>query len=355
MKVFTVYLVRAIVSMTLLVIGVLLALAGFFEFIGQLDDTAVGAYTTVDAAVYTLLRLPLLAVQMLPVATLLGALLGLGGLATSSELIVMRAAGISQYRLAGAAAVAGALLMLITIVLGEYLAPPMDQFARKYRSVAKNEQAGLTGGRSTWVKDGETIFNVERISSEFEFGGVYLFELGPDRRLKSVGHADSAGLDQEERWVFENYAETSFDDRGATAIRQPRVVEDYSVDAEVLGVTVVKPTSLSVRGLLSYIRYLRSNELDATVYQTELWNRIASTITIVLMPVLAMGFVFGALRSAGAGGRLMVGVLIGLGYFLASRMLANSGVVFNLNPAVLAWLPSLVLAAIAAFALSRVR
>lgn len=355
MKVFTLYLVRSVVTTTLIVVAVLLALAGFFEFIAQLDDTSVGRYDTWDAAVYTLLRLPLLAVQMLPVATLLGAMLGLGTLASHSELVVMRASGVSHYRLAGSVAVAGALIMLGTVVLGEYLAPPLDQFARKYRSVAKNEEAGLTGGRSTWVRDGSTIFNVERISSEFEFGGVYLFELGPDRRLASISHADNAGLDAKERWVFENFARTRFTDEGATASRQPRTVEDYGVDAEVLGIAVVKPGSLSVRGLLSFIGYLKKNELDATTYQTELWNRIASTLTITLMPVLAIGFVFGSLRSAGAGGRLMVGVLIGLAYFLASRMLANTGVVFNLNPAVLAWLPTVALLAVTAFVLSRVR
>lgn len=355
MKIFSLYLVRAVVSMTLLVVAVLLALAGFFEFIAQLDDTGIGDYGTVDALVYVLLRLPLLAVQMLPVATLLGALLGLGALAAHSELVVMRSSGVSHYRLAGWAAIAGVILMAGSIVLGEYLAPPMDQFARKYRSVAKNEDAGLTGGRSTWVRDGNTIFNVERISSEFEFGGVYLFELAPERTLRAVSHADNAGLDAGERWVFENFARTEFTEEGTTASRQPRVIEDYGVDAEVLGIAVVKPTSLSLRGLLSFIGYLGKNELDATVYQTELWNRIASTVTIILMPVLAIGFVFGTLRSAGAGGRLMVGVMIGLAYFLASRMLANTGVVFNLNPAVLAWLPSLALAAVTAFVLSRVR
>ncbi|HWM28327.1 MAG TPA: LptF/LptG family permease, partial [Woeseiaceae bacterium] len=66
------------------------------------------------------------------------------------------------------------------------------------------------------------------------------------------------------------------------------------------------------------------------------------------------GFVFGSLRSSGTGGRLMLGVLIGLGYFLASEMLANSGQVFNLNPAIVSWVPSLVLLAITVFALSRV-
>jgi lipopolysaccharide export system permease protein len=73
------------------------------------------------------------------------------------------------------------------------------------------------------------------------------------------------------------------------------------------------------------------------------------------MPILALAFVFGSLRSAGSGGRLMIGVLIGLAYFLASEMLANSGQVFRLNPAIVTWLPSFALLGITGFALTRVR
>jgi lipopolysaccharide export system permease protein len=73
------------------------------------------------------------------------------------------------------------------------------------------------------------------------------------------------------------------------------------------------------------------------------------------MPVLALAFVFGSLRTGGAGARLMMGVVIGLGYYLASEMLANSGQVFDLNPAVVAWLPSGLLLIITLFALNRVR
>ena len=110
-------------------------------------------------------------------------------------------------------------------------------------------------------------------------------------------------------------------------------VESFDLDAEMLGITLVKPVSLSARGLLSYIAYLKRNDLDAQRYETEFWSRVARTTTVVLMPVLALAFVFGSLRSAGAGGRLMIGVLIGLAYFLASEMTANSGQVFNLTPA----------------------
>ena len=71
---------------------VLLALAGLFEFISQLEDTR-GNYGVPQALLFTFLRLPQLAFEMLPIAALIGSLLGLGGLANNSELVVMRTAG----------------------------------------------------------------------------------------------------------------------------------------------------------------------------------------------------------------------------------------------------------------------
>ena len=123
----------------------------------------------------------------------------------------------------------------------------------------------------------------------------------------------------------------------------------------MLGISLVKPQSLSGRGLMSYIGYLKRNNLDADRYETELWYRISRTVTVVIMPLLALAFVFGSLRTGGAGARLMIGVVIGLAYYLASEMLANSGQVFNFNPAVIAWLPSGVLLLVTLFALNRVR
>jgi lipopolysaccharide export system permease protein len=123
----------------------------------------------------------------------------------------------------------------------------------------------------------------------------------------------------------------------------------------MLGITLVKPISLSAKGLLSYISYLKKNNLSSGRYETEFWSRIATTVTVVIMPVLALAFVFGSLRVSGSGGRIMIGVMIGLGYYLASEMVANSGQVYDLNPALVTWLPSLVLLAITVFAIDRIR
>jgi len=348
------YLMRAILTSTLLVVLVLLALAGLFEFIGQLDSTQ-GQYGIPEALLFTLLRLPQLSFEMLPIAALIGALLGLGSLANNSELVVMRTAGLSVTDLAAMVAVSGAVLMVITALIGEYIGPPLDYFARTMRDGARYEQEDRDIGSAAWVKDGPVILHLERINTEFEFGALYLFRFNEDNSLQSIARAESSGIDDSDNWVLENFRETRFANDSVQVVESSVEVESFNLDAEMLGITLVKPVSLSARGLMSYISYLKRNDLNSQRYETELWSRVARTTTVILMPVLALAFVFGSLRSAGSGGRLMIGVLIGLAYFLASEMTANSGQVFNLNPAVVTWLPSIALLAVTAFALSRVR
>lgn len=350
----TQYMMRTILATTALVLVVLLALAGLFEFIAELDDTQ-GDYQTPQAVLYSILRLPQLAFEMLPIAALIGSLLALGALASNSEIIVMRSAGLSVVRLAGMVGVSGLTMLVLTGLLGEFIGPPLDYFARNMRLEARYEQGDDRLGQEAWVKDGSVFLHLERVSSEIEFGSIYMFRFSESNQLESIARAENSGIDDEDKWVLENYRETRFLDDGVQVVESSRAVESLEIDADEVGISLVKPQSLSGRGLLSYISYLKRNSLDADRYETELWYRVARTTTVMIMPLLALAFVFGSLRSGGAGARLMIGVIIGLAYYLASEMLANSGQVFNLNPAVVAWLPSGVLLLVTLFALHRVR
>jgi len=347
-------MMRAIIASSALVLVVLLALAGLFEFIAELDDMQ-GDYQTPRVILYTALRLPQLAFEMLPVAALIGSLLGLGALAANSEIIVMRSAGLSIKKLSAMVAVTGIVLFVFTGLLGEFIGPPLDYYARNMRMEARYQQDDDRLGNATWVRDGPFVLHLERVSSEFEFGSIYMFRFDDNNRLASIARAENSGIDKDDRWVLENYRETRFEDDGVQVVESSRAVESFGIDAEVLGISLVKPQSLSGRGLFSYIAYLKRNSLDSRRYATELWYRVARSATVIIMPVLALAFVFGSLRTGGAGGRLMIGVVIGLAYYLASEMLANSGQVFNFDPAVIAWAPSLVLAIVTVIALKRIR
>lgn len=348
------YLMRSIIASTALVLVVLLALAALFEFIAQLDDMQNG-YQTPQVIMFAALRLPNLAFQMLPVSTLIGSLLGLGGLAAGSEIIVMRSAGLSVKRLAGMVAVTGFVLLVFTGLLGEFIGPPLDYYARNMRVEARLAPGDERLGNAAWVKDGPVFLHLERVNSEFDFGSLYIFRFDDDNGLASIAKAENAGIDDNDRWRLENVRETQFSNDGVQVIASSVAIESFEVNSELLGSSLAKTSSLSARELLGYIDYLRRNSLDASRYETELWYRISRTTAVMIMPMLALAFVFGSLRSGGAGARLMIGIGIGLAYYLASEMLANSGQVFDLNPALVAWLPALLLLLVTAAALGRVR
>jgi lipopolysaccharide export system permease protein len=341
MRIINNYLFRAIVSMTLLVLLVLLALAGFIEFVSQLDELGVGDYDLVVALQYVLLKLPLIGAGLLPVSMLLGALLGLGALATNSELIILQAAGVSARRMAWSVGLTGVAVALFGGIVGEVIAPKLDLYARQLRAEAKSSGLVDIAGASAWIRDGNTIFNVQPSIPGVSAGGVYSFELGGPGQLASMGHADSIEAEGED-WVLSGLSETLFAE-GRVELRETVEAGRYSKLGDLLSISVVRETSLTAIELFRYIRYLQANGLNADTYAVAFWSRIATVAGIAVMCVLALPFVFGSLRTTGAGSRMLIGVLIGLGYFLLNRTLVDSAEVFRLSPLLLAWIPTLLL------------
>jgi len=349
------YLFRSIIGMILLVLSVLLGLAAFIEFVTQLDDIGTGNYGIFQTLIYTLLKLPNLANQMLPMAVLLGALLGLGGLANHGELIILRAAGVSLVRLARSVMWTGLALSLFALILGEYIGPPLDNFARQYRAEAKHEGEAVATGKSVWIRDGNTFLNVSRLTDDFRLGGVYLYRIDPGGMLAGIGRADSAGIDDANQWVLSNFEESLFVSDGVKTNKVRRSTQPNNLSADLIGLTVVRPGSLTGSELFRYVQYLKRNDLDAQRYEVAFWSRIAAAVAVTPMCVLALPFVFGRLRSSGSGARMVIGLMVGLGYFLASRGLADGGQVFDLNPLLIAWLPTIALTAATMVAILRTR
>jgi lipopolysaccharide export system permease protein len=87
------YLYRTVLVYTLMAMGVLLTLGALFLFISQQSDIGVGDYSAADAFLFTFLNLPQQAFELLPIGAMIGALMGLGNLASASELVVTRASG----------------------------------------------------------------------------------------------------------------------------------------------------------------------------------------------------------------------------------------------------------------------
>lgn len=349
------YFARTVLLHTLMVMAVLLALMTLVTFIGQQDDIGQGSYDVSGAFLVTLLQLPQQTYQLLPIGALIGAITGLGGLARDSELTVVRAAGVSIGRIALSAGFAGLVVAALLWVIGEYFAPPADQYARQYKIFSRYSQLEFSGSRSSWVREGSWFINVRRQAAENLFGGVFVYELDSDRRLRLVGRAETAKQDGSGRWVLSNYAETRLESDRTEARSIDRLVTDAKFNADFLGVAVTEPGSLPLVDLYAYKEHLKANDLDSSVWEIAFWSRISRLVAAVVVCVFAVPFAFGPLRSAGAGARTVLGIMAGVLFVLLTQTLENSGQVYGLNPLLVAWGPTLLLSAIAVAAIWRTR
>jgi lipopolysaccharide export system permease protein len=349
------YIVRSILGFVLLVMVVVLILGALFVFIDQQDDIGVGHYTAVEALWYTLLNLPQQAFELLPITVLIGSLLGLGSLARGSELTVIRATGVSIMRLARAALIAALLLIGLEVLLGEFLAPPLQVAAREQKVFAKYADISFGGGGGAWVRDGNLILNVARQSGQRQFGSMHIFELSGDHRLVALGHAVNAMVGVDKQWLLGDYTESRFTDDSVVTKPPGQRILQSNVTAGFLGLASQNPEELTSRALWQMIEYYRTNSLDASQYLFAFWSRIARTVAIAFAVLLAIPFVLGSLRSSGAGTRTMMGLLLGVCFFLLQRLIESGTIVFALNPVVLAWIPTASLAIVTILLLARAR
>ena len=347
------YIARQVIVSTLMVLLVLTAIASLITLVGEFGDVGQGHYTLGAAAVYTLLYIPSQAYNMFVVAVLLGAMLGLGDLAAHNELMVLRTAGMPAMRLGLAAMGGGVLLVVLCVLLGEFIAPTAQRYADNRRALLLHNQANVLDAGGIWAKDGPVFLNVREMNGRSSAQGIYIFRMHGARQLVSAAQASSAVFN-DGTWTLKDLRETYLTPAGATTQQSASLAWRTFLSPGLLGLFVVDTDSLSARGLYSYIEYLHANDINAARYVAAFWGKVAQPVSLLAMLLLALPFVFGPLRSASAGQRLVTGMLVGIGFYVFNSIFMQSGVVFGFNPVLTAWLPTVLLAVSSAVAVSRI-
>ncbi|MEZ5499327.1 MAG: LPS export ABC transporter permease LptG [Steroidobacteraceae bacterium] len=351
----TSYLSRQVLASVAMVMMVLMALTALFTFIGQQDDVGIGTYRSGDAFWFALFNLPQQMFELLPIGALIGSLIGMGALARGSEITVLRAAGMSVWSLARSILPAALVLLGMAVLLGEYIAPPLVQVAKQQKAFAKFSNISFAGRGGAWLREPSRIINVTQQSTADSFSGVAIFELDQQGRLKSMATAASAAAGSPGYWDLGSYAVTTFAGETVNAEREQRYRLATGSSGELLGLTVREPWQLPNRSLWKLIHHLRANGLDAGQTIFAFWSRIARSVAIVFAVLLAVPLVVGVLRSAGSGSRTVVGMLLGIAFFMLQNLLESGTIVFDLNPVLLAWLPAALLAGASLIAILRAR
>jgi len=340
LKILNQYIGTAVVGSTLLVVLILLALFSFASFVGELDEVGKGSYQLLQAGEYVALSLPRLAYELLPVSALIGSMVGLGIMASNNELLVMRSAGISLVQIVMSVMQAGLILMIIAALLGEVIAPQSEQYAQELRSKALSQQTTFKTKNGFWTRDGLRFINVRAILPGGELSGVSIYEFDNQRRLRVATTARIATY-QNDAWVLNDVKQSTINENQITTRQLPTIVTSFLMNHDVVEVITIKPKSLSVWGLYKYVKYLNDNELNASSYEMVLWSKIVLPFSTGVMVFLSIPFVFGSLRSVGVGQRIMVGTLIGIGFYIFNQLFSYVGLVYKVNPALSAILPTI--------------
>jgi lipopolysaccharide export system permease protein len=340
MKILDRYIGRAVISGTLVALAALVALDSFFSFLDELGDVGKGDYATADALYHILLTVPSRIHEMVPFAALIGALFGLGALAAHSELVVVRVAGVSVGRFVGSVLKAGLVIMVAAVVVGEGVAPPLEQYAQTRKAALQSQSTIFRSAHGFWVRDGLSFINIRDIFPGGRLGGINIYEFDRERRLRVASEVDGAVF-QQQGWLLEGIRQSVIGEDGVETHAFQRAAWNSLLSPELLNVVVVKPENLTLAGLVRYIRYLRANGLESGFYEHAFWAKLTAPLAGLTMLVLAVPFVFGPLRSAGVGQRLMVGVLLGIGFHLLNRSFDHLGQIYDLNPLFSASFPSL--------------
>lgn len=345
------YIARRLIFGTLLVMGVLLALFVFVVVVDALPDYGRGSFGLYELLRYVLLSQPRKIYELFPVAVLVGTLLGLSTLAVSSELIAMRAAGVSRLRIVGSALKAGIVFVAAAVAIGELVVPRAETLAQTGRAQALST-GFQKGGTGIWLRDGNAFVNIGEVLPDLSLLRVSIFEFATDSELRTHTAARRA-VYAGDGWRLEGVRQSAIDPEAVKVEAAPERAWRPTLTPEVVAVFAVRPEGLSMQQLVHYIRHLRANGQETARYALTLWQKALMPFATAIMVLLATPLVFKSTRGGGLAQRVFIGILLGLAFVVVHRSLGYVAVIYGIPAFVAALLPLLLFLALAALLLRR--
>ena len=350
------YIGKSILGSIFATLLTLVGLSAIIKFVEQFRSVGKGTYDIWQAVAFTGLTIPKDIETFFPMAALLGALMALGNLASRSELVVMQAAGFSRFKIGMAVMKTALPLVLLTMVIGEWGIPQTEQFARDMRARALSGGSMLSMKNGVWAKDGNTFVFVRRVTDDAKLNDIYIYTFDQHRNLTELKHANQASYSEDEsKWTLRQVNHSMISKDEITTSNRLSEKWETNLTPDKLGAVSLRPTSLSISGLYNYISFLRETGQDVSRFELTFWRKIFQPISVGVMMLLALSFIFGSLRSVTAGARIVTGICFGFLFYVVNEIFGQMSVVYNMPAVFGALMPSLLFIVMIWWLLSRKR
>ncbi|MGC9404419.1 LPS export ABC transporter permease LptG [Vibrio genomosp. F10] len=352
-KILDLYIGKTIIATTSLVLTTFVGLSAIIKYVEQLRKVGNGTYDLLQALLFVVLSIPRDIEMFFPMAALLGALIGLGMLASSSELVVMQASGFSKLNIGVSVLKTAIPLMIIVTLLGQWGAPQAQKMARDLRAFATSGGQLLSVRTGVWARDANDFIFIGKVDDD-RLSSLNMWRFDDDKQLETVVYAKSADYLQDNQWVMRDVQVTDMRD-GIELSKQTLTEYQWttSLEPDKLAVVTVKPEELSLTGLFDYVGYLNDSELDSSRYELALWRKVTQPFSIAVMMLMALSFIFGPLRTVTMGARILSGVVAGFTFYISSEFFGPLSLVYGIPPVFGAVAPSIVFLSIALMLLRR--
>ena len=352
------YLAREINRSCAVVLLALLGLFTFFALIEELEDVG-SKFTLLDLFYLQALQMPTRLYELLPIGLLIGAILALASLAQRNELVILRVSGVSGLKLLR-------MLWIITIpwVIGAFILSELITPAAEIKtSEASLQLLGRAGGgrlnSGYWFKEeapenGTRVINISELKPNGGVAGITLYEFRAGQELATFSQA-ADGYFSDGSLVLNQVTETTINAKAVDALADASVPESpltqvttivqrslaTTLTPERLIARILTPERMSIAVLNDYIAYLEANNLQTNREIVALWRKIAYPFTLLVMITIAAPIGFMQTRRGGVGGKVFVGILLGVGFFMINQLALNIGMLSKWAPWVTALVPNI--------------
>ena len=335
----------ALVSVTLA------ALFSLLEFVEQLASVGEGRYHVRDALIYVALTAPSRLLQVTPISMLLGALLGLGGLARNAELTAMLSLGVPERRVVGAVLVLTVPIAAMLFLLAEYVIPPAQQLAHAQRETALSSLADPHARDTVWAHGGREYLHVDGFGASGEPIGINIYEFGADGSLARLTHAGRASIRSDGFWLLRDVSRKQVEDERFRTEQLGSLPWHSFVSPRRLRFLALPVDSIPPTVLYAQVFSRGRSAHDATRYDQEFWAKASVPLSVIAMIMISAPFVFGRVRTQSTGQRLAYGVGFGIVFSLVQQIIGHLGLLLGVSPALTATGPSIGIIALAVYLL----
>lgn len=357
MRLLNSYIFRTTVASILVVLLVISSLDILAKLIDELGNLTP-KYTFGEALLYVLLGIPSSFYKYMPFAGLVGALVGLGSLASTSELVVMRAAGVSLLRLTWAVLKPVLWFIIAMLIFAEYVIPVADQYAENRRSsLLQGNNSALSSRGGLWNREGNLFMHFNTVQANGKLSGVTRYQYDDNQRLLTASFAKTA-LYINGEWREENVVETVF----PTGLKENIETHQYSfrpwkteLSPNLLTILIQDTDNLAITKLYEYSSYLDRQNLDNGQYLLAYWGKVLQPLVIISLVLVAISFIFGPLREVTMGYRIFTGVIVGIVFQLTQKLLGPASLLYGVTPLLAVLLPILFCFGLGLYLLARTR